>query len=604
MSEGVTATSLAGAPKPDPLLGRVIADRFRIVSLIARGGMGKVYRAEQAPLGRVCALKVLNPNYNGDADPEFHRRFFREASITSRITHPNSVTIFDYGKTDDDVYYMAMEYLEGQTLHQALRERGTMPEERVGRITMQMCRALREAHALDVIHRDLKPANIFLTRHGDDEDFVKVLDFGLVKHLSERPEEQLTQTGLFMGSPKYMAPEQIQGGHVDARTDVYSLGIMLYEMLAGKVPFERATSVNILMAHVGEPPPPMRAINPNLVCSPAFEDLVMRCIAKNPNERYASMDAVLQAVKICHGSSMTGQLAAMQMSGVYQGAYQTQPPPRDAFRSSVNAIAANATNATATGPTGPFQPGHHPSHHPSQHPSHTPPPYHSGSAPGFAPAGASASLTPMGVQHALDVSGDSAIGSYAHAAFPPRRSKLWIGVGVLVAAVLGGLLGMAAFRMTASAQDDHAAAAAPSAPAAEAAPIASAAAAAATVASAPLALTADKTITLHVTSDPPGANVREDAAELCASTPCDVTFRGDAADPAKPHRLLLTHLGFRAELRVVKPGDPPLAVKLFRAGGRQSAIVPPPQTSAAAPPVTPKPADTTSTPNGFKDLPY
>jgi len=264
-SDGVTAAATKSAA-PDPLIGRVIADRFRIMSLIARGGMGKVYKAEQAPLGRVCALKVLNPNYNGDADPEFHRRFFREASITSRITHPNSVTIFDYGKTDDEVYYMAMEFLDGQTLHHALRDVGTMHEERVGRIAQQMCRALREAHTLDVIHRDLKPANIFLMRHGDEDDFVKVLDFGLVKHLSERPEEQLTQTGLFMGSPKYMAPEQIQGGNVDARTDVYSLGIMMYEMLAGKVPFERPTSVNILMAHVGEPPPPMRAVNPNLVC--------------------------------------------------------------------------------------------------------------------------------------------------------------------------------------------------------------------------------------------------------------------------------------------------------------------------------------------------
>src|SRR4029079_1368778 len=117
------------------------------------------------------------------------------------------------------------------------------------------------------------------TSDEDDSDFVKVLDFGLVKHLAERPEEQLTQTGLFMGSPKYMAPEQIQGGHVDERTDIYSLGIIMYEMMAGKVPFERASSVNILMAHVGEPPPPMREVNPNLVCSPVFEEIIMTCIA-------------------------------------------------------------------------------------------------------------------------------------------------------------------------------------------------------------------------------------------------------------------------------------------------------------------------------------
>src|SRR6185295_1924072 len=161
MSEGHATATKSGAP--DPLIGRVIADRFRIVSLIARGGMGKVYRAEQAPLGRACALKILNPNYNGDADPEFHRRFFREASTASKITHPNSVTIFDYG-VDDEIYYMAMEYLEGQTLHHALREHKTLPEDRAGRIAQQICRALREAHAIGVIHRDLKPANIFLDR--------------------------------------------------------------------------------------------------------------------------------------------------------------------------------------------------------------------------------------------------------------------------------------------------------------------------------------------------------------------------------------------------------------------------------------------------------
>src|SRR5688500_5166525 len=165
---------------PDPLVGRVINDRFRIVGLIARGGMGKVYRAVQAPLGREVALKVLNPNYQGDHDPEFHKRFFLEASICSKLTHPNTITIFDYGKTDDDVYYIAMELLEGRTLHRALREEGPFDGERVMHIGRQICRSLREAHGLGVIHRDLKPANVYLVQHGDENDFVKVLDFGLV----------------------------------------------------------------------------------------------------------------------------------------------------------------------------------------------------------------------------------------------------------------------------------------------------------------------------------------------------------------------------------------------------------------------------------------
>jgi serine/threonine protein kinase len=145
----------------DPLIGRTINDRFTITRLIARGGMGKVYLAEQAPLGRLCAIKVLNPSYNGSAEPEFHRRFFLEASVTSKLSHPNTVTIFDYGVTDDEYYFMAMEYLEGQTLHQAIRKDGLLPEARAVNIVSQICRGLREAHAIGVIHRDLKPANIF-----------------------------------------------------------------------------------------------------------------------------------------------------------------------------------------------------------------------------------------------------------------------------------------------------------------------------------------------------------------------------------------------------------------------------------------------------------
>jgi eukaryotic-like serine/threonine-protein kinase len=566
MSEGQATAQKSGAP--DPLIGRVIADRFKIVSLIARGGMGKVYRAEQAPLGRLCAVKVLNPNYNGDADPEFHQRFFREASITSQISHPNSVTIFDYGKTDDEIYYMAMEYLEGQTLHHALREGGVMSEERVGRIAAQICRALREAHSLDVIHRDLKPANIFLTRHGDDEDFVKVLDFGLVKHLSERPEEQLTQTGLFMGSPKYMAPEQIQGGHVDARTDIYSLGIIMYEMLAGKVPFDRPTSVNILMAHVGEPPPPMREVNPNLVCSPVFEELVMRCIAKDPAERYRTMEEVLVSIKRAHGVSMTGQLAAvnignmphMAVSGQYTPVGGSQRPP------------PTSTEARSVGPG---------SNTPMGLPRSQPPP----------------SLTPSGVhQTPLGVHGVEGfdLGSGALEP-PPRRSKAWIFFGVVLAAVVGGALGMAAFHYTSPAQGQQPTAAASSTPPTKSAepspPLASAAPA-----------VDARVATVKVTTEPAGASVKEDAIDLCPSTPCDVKWKGDDADPAKLHKLTIAKPGFRPELRPTKASEGTVHVKLSFA---QPVHVNPGPTRHVPPSPPPtKPDNPATTPSGFKDLPY
>jgi eukaryotic-like serine/threonine-protein kinase len=336
---------------PDPLIGRVVNDRFRIVSVIARGGMGKVYRAEQSPLGREVALKVLNPNYSGEQDPEFHKRFFLEASICAKLTHPNTVTIFDYGRTDDDVYYIAMELLEGRTLHRALREETRFPADRTMHVARQMCRSLREAHALGVIHRDLKPANIYLVRHGDERDFVKVLDFGLVKDLDKG--EDLTQTGLFMGSPKYMAPEQIRGEKVDGRCDVYALGVIMFEMLTGKVPFDRPNSVNILMAHVHEQPPLMSDMAPDADIDPMLEQVVLKAMAKKPEERFSGMDELLVALKhvaqqsglavsrsgemgvsseYAVGGGSTGAFAAVRISGDASGAVPTpsgsamQPP--------------------------------------------------------------------------------------------------------------------------------------------------------------------------------------------------------------------------------------------------------------------------------------
>lgn len=342
------AEANSGQPKvpgkkkgPDPLVGRTVNDRFKITAVIARGGMGKVYRAEQAPLGREVALKVLNPNYSGDHDPEFHKRFFLEASISSKLNHPNTVTIFDYGRTDDDVYYIAMELLEGRTLHRALRDEGPFDSPRTMHIARQICRSLREAHQMGVIHRDLKPANVFLVAHGDEQDFAKVLDFGLVKNLSEKGED-LTQTGLFMGSPKYMSPEQIRGEGVDGRCDIYALGVMMYEMLTGKVPFDRPNSVNILMAHVHEAVPAMSETNPECTVTPILEHIVMKCMAKRAEDRFATMDELLAALKQAAGDaglsvSMSGdfnltgehQMGAGGVTGSYPaiGVDGSTPPP-------------------------------------------------------------------------------------------------------------------------------------------------------------------------------------------------------------------------------------------------------------------------------------
>jgi len=312
------------APKqtpPDELVGRVINDRFRIINVIARGGMGRVYRAEQVPLGRMVAIKTLDPrSTGGEHDPQFQQRFFLEASVASKLQHPNTVTVFDYGRTADDLYFIAMELVEGRSLLNLVRTEAPLPADRVIHIAMQIARSLREAHRLDVIHRDLKPGNVLLARHGDEEDFVKVLDFGLVKHIESESEQELTKAGLFMGSPKYMSPEQIRGERVDGRGDIYSLGVVMYEMLTGKVPFERENTVKVLMAHMHEPVPPLVAEG----CPDSLVQLVMRCLAKDFQHRPASMDEVIALLKQASGVQLTtsGAFALSQEMRLSQ-----TPPP-------------------------------------------------------------------------------------------------------------------------------------------------------------------------------------------------------------------------------------------------------------------------------------
>jgi serine/threonine-protein kinase len=562
MSDGagrVSSSQPAAAGKPatvDPVIGRTINDRFKIVSLLARGGMGKVYRAEQLPLGRQCAIKILNPGYAGDQDPEFHKRFFLEASVASKLTHPNTVTIFDYGRTDDDIYYIAMELLEGVTLHRAIRVAGVLAEERVTHIAMQVCRALREAHGLGVIHRDLKPANVFLLEHGDEPDYVKILDFGLVKEFAVEPAEQLTQTGLFMGSPKYMAPEQIRGDRVDARTDIYSLGVIMYEMLCGKVPFDRPNSVNILMAHVNDAVPPMRSINANIEVSEVMEQVVMRCMSKEPDQRFTSMDEVLAALKtvVRVNSFAPGALGTGQHGAVGSGSF---PTPGHA-----------ATISFTPGPVG----------NTSQ----------SGSIPPLPrstqrPAPPSGFPTPSAAEQLP-----------ASLAPGPRKSRAVAG---LIA--IGAVIGIAAIFFIAGSSGKNAAPSASANAAGDTPPSLSATSStashpttSATATDSAIATPVLAPLKVRVSTDPEGANVREDGREVCAATPCDVSF---ASDGKKTRKLLFVKNGFKNDLREVGATDGQLNVKLAKAGG------------GYVPPKNPTPQDhpdTTSAPEGFKDIPY
>ncbi|WP_437307629.1 serine/threonine protein kinase [Sorangium sp. So ce388] len=302
----------------DPLLGKVLNGKFKILSMLATGGMGTIYRGEQIPLGRPVAIKVLIPNQaSRQLDPNFHKRFFLEASILARLQHPNIVTVFDYGKIeadDQERFFMAMEFLEGETLFRRVRRQGRLPPPEAMRIARQIARGLREAHKHGVVHRDLKPSNIMLVSNEDSEEAVKILDFGLVKQLGDDSEE-LTQQGAFLGSPRFMSPEQISHGKVDLRTDIYSLGVILYQMLCGKVPFESEKSIQILMAHLQQPVPRMKERNPDVDIPEPLEALVMRCLAKDPDGRPATMDALIQGLGECaRGMGVTTAFGGTQIT--------------------------------------------------------------------------------------------------------------------------------------------------------------------------------------------------------------------------------------------------------------------------------------------------
>jgi eukaryotic-like serine/threonine-protein kinase len=272
----------------DQLIGRTISGRYRVKRLLGQGGMGKVYQAKQIALGRDVALKVLGAKYVGNADPEFHKRFFHEAAIMAKLKCPNTVTVFEYG-CDQDVYFIAMELVSGKPLDRELRK-GPMAIDRILTIVVQVCRSLREAHSKGIVHRDLKPANVILTMGDDGEETVKLLDFGLAKRLTTVEE---TNPNLVPGSPKYMSPELIRQQPVDGRADIYALGVMLYQMLTGVVPFDREDPLDILRAHLNEQPPAMNLVNPNVRIPPRMDKLVMRCLAKDPALRYRNVPEVL-----------------------------------------------------------------------------------------------------------------------------------------------------------------------------------------------------------------------------------------------------------------------------------------------------------------------
>lgn len=291
-------TAEVAAEGLDPLVGQTLDGRFRIVDVIGKGAMGKVYRAVQLPLNRAVAIKVLDSRYGAGREESFKQRFLVEAALTSKLNHPNTVRVVDYGSTNG-LFFLAMEYLDGETLEKLLT-RGPLPWHRVLSIGQQMARALREAHELGVVHRDLKPGNVVMLHADDDTDFVKVLDFGLVKSFVEGHELEgraITQQGMLMGSPPYMAPEQGEKNRADPRSDIYSLGTMLFEMLTGTPPFGAGGGLDVILKHVNAPVPPLVTPAKFEKVPDALVAIVNKCLAKSPMDRFQSMEDLLLAMQ-------------------------------------------------------------------------------------------------------------------------------------------------------------------------------------------------------------------------------------------------------------------------------------------------------------------
>jgi eukaryotic-like serine/threonine-protein kinase len=261
----------------DSLLGRVLADRFEILQRIGEGGMGVVYKARQISVDRIVAIKVLNATVA--QDPQWVQRFNNEARACSKLQHPNTVRLIDFGPTREGLLFMAMEYLDGMSLRAAIDRGGRMRPDRVLRILIQCCQSLAEAHGIGIIHRDIKPDNLYLMSMGGQQDFVKVLDFSVAKLKQQAGSAMQTQAGVVFGTPNYMSPEQGRGLPLDARSDIYALGIVAFEMLMGRAPFTSQNPMEVLAMHVRAPVPPMPGV-PDRVAK-----IVMRSLAKEASQR-------------------------------------------------------------------------------------------------------------------------------------------------------------------------------------------------------------------------------------------------------------------------------------------------------------------------------
>jgi serine/threonine-protein kinase len=489
-------------PFADPLLGTTVAGRYKVIKLLGEGGMGQVYLAEHSAIEKRIALKVLRAEYAHKG--EIVTRFQQEAISASRIKHPNVLDVFDFGQLENGCFYLAMEFLEGNDLADELQRARVLTPARALPILMQICRALAAAHSKGVVHRDMKPENVFLQRTGDGEEIVKIVDFGIAQLKPSNEEaaaqsthRRLTRTGMIFGTPEYMAPEQASGKHADLRCDVYAVGIIMFELFTGAVPFTGETFLGVLTKHLNELPPAMHAVYPDLQLSPDLEGVVLRTLAKDPAQRYQTMNELAQAL-------------AATPEGQYAG-----------LRGPYSQVMADGRGSVAPG-------GQNPNPTAQQFVGNPSVAQQPGSGPEFTDA-ARAAVTMPRQDTGVAARAETQLGGES-ATRPPVKSG---GGGAVVLALLGVLVvggGAAAFFLRSSQPPVETSAQAkparpePAAPvAAEPPPPAPSTAEATPPAPSVAAPTLPVGIKLEVITDPPGATLMKNGFQVCDATPCEVT---------------------------------------------------------------------------------
>ena len=284
---------LSTSPAGDPVVGQVIKGRYRVLRKLGGGGMGAVYLADQLSISRKVALKVLHREFT--RDHEFVQRFHQEARLAAALNHPAITTVFDFDQGEDGSLFIVMEYLEGTLLSEVIRRDGALDVGRAVRLGVQIADGLGAAHAAGVIHRDVKPQNIMVLTPGDR---VKLMDFGIAR-MGDTGAAHLTRAGALMGTPHYMAPEQIEGRPITVKTDIYAFGVVLYEMLTGTTPFNAPTSTAVLTKQLREPPAPLRRVRPEV--SPLVEQVVMQALEKEPEWRQENMGDLARRLRAVGG---------------------------------------------------------------------------------------------------------------------------------------------------------------------------------------------------------------------------------------------------------------------------------------------------------------